>query len=148
MEGKICLIIISLAGLAFELLSPFRAAAVDMSVFDQFADAFGSGLFQGVLINSELNLESNYSSGNLQGINIISGNYNVNAVQVAAVTSDVFLSLSGGENTVQALNIYQGSADGITQIAVIDGSVTMTSSNNNGGIQGINVITESCDSCN
>jgi len=100
------------------------------------------------MINSELSLESNYSSGNLQGINIISGNYNVKAVQVAAVTSDVSLSLSGGENGVQALNIYQGSADGITQIAVIDGLVSMTSSNSNGGIQGINVITESCDSCN
>jgi len=141
MEGKICLLI-SLAGIVLELLSPCKATAADMSVFDQFADAFDSGLFQEVIIGSDLSLESNYSNGNLHGINIISGNYNMKAVQLAAVTGDVSLSLSGGENTVQALNIYQGTADGISQVALIDGSVTMTSSNSNGGIQGINVITE------
>lgn len=140
MEKKICAII-SLAGVMFMLSSPFKATGADMSAFDQFADAFGSGLFQGVMVGSELSLESNYSNGTVQGINVISGDYNVNAMQVVAVTGDVSLSLSGGEDSIQALNIYQGSADGITQIAVIDGSVTMTSSNSNGGIQGINVIT-------
>jgi len=143
MGGKFYLI--SLAGIL--LLNPLRAMGGDISVFDQFADAFGSGLFQGVQINSELSLESVYSTGTVQGINVIYGNYDMKAVQVAEVTSDVTLSLVGGENAVQGVNIYKGSANGITQIAVIDGSVTMISSNNNGGIQGINVIME-CDSCN
>ncbi len=143
MRSKFCLII-SLAGF---FLSPFNATAVDISVFDQFADAFGSGLFQGVLISSELDLESDNGNGSVQGINIISGNYDSMAVQVALVTSDVSLNLSESDNAIQGLNIYQGTANGITQIAVVDGTVTMTSSGNNGGIQGINVIT-TCDSCN
>lgn len=138
-------LIISLAGL---LLSPLKATAIDTSAFDQFADAFGSGLFQGVFISNELDLESDNSNGNVQGINVISGNYDTKAVQVALVTSDVSLSLSQSDDSIQGLNVYQGTAnDGITQIAVVEGTVTMMSSGNNRSIQGINVIT-TCDSCN
>jgi hypothetical protein len=138
-------LIISLAGL---LLSPLKAMAIDTSAFDQFTDAFGAGLFQGVLISNELDLELDNGNGNVQGINVISGNYTTKAVQVAQLTSDVSLSLSGSDNSIQGLNVYQGTAnDGITQIAVVEGAVNMISSGNTGSIQGLNVIT-TCDSCN
>jgi hypothetical protein len=138
MVGKICATV-SLAGL---LLIPFRTAAAELSAFDQFSDAFGTGLFQGVQIGDELNAESGSSTGDIQGVNVIAGDYGMKAVQVAIVTTNVSLSLSRGEDVIQGINIYQGSADAITQIAVIDGSVLMTSDGSKGSIQGINVITD------
>jgi hypothetical protein len=138
MVGKICATV-SLAGL---LLNPFRTVAADLSAFDQFSDAFGTGLFQGVQIGDEFNAVSESSTGDVQGVNVISGDYGMGATQVAIVTANVSLSLSRGEDVIQGINIYQGSADAITQIAVIDGSVLMTSDGSKGSIQGINVITD------
>lgn len=145
MGKKICLTALFLAEV---LLSPLQSAGADLAVFDQFTEAFGAGLFQGVQIGSELNIESEGSSGSIQGVNVITNvSYSGKIAQAALLEQDVLLLMSGGNNVVQGINVYQGNADSVTQIASVAGSVTMSSLNNAGGIQGINVIT-SCDSCN
>ena len=138
MVKKTCLIA-SLAGL---LLYSSAALCADFSVFDQFADAFDAGLFQGAQISSELTLDSYNDSGSTQGVNVIEDAlYNGNVVQVAAVEYDLSLILDDSDNVVQGINVYRGSAASIAQMAVISGAVTMNSLNNTGSIQGINVIT-------
>jgi hypothetical protein len=144
MVKEICLIV-SLAGILF---NPLIAVCADFTVFDQFTDAYDAGLFQGVQVGSELNLESYSDSSSTQGINVITNSsYSGKAVQVASIEYDLSLITSEGDNVVQGVNIFRGSADAISQMAIINGVVTLTSRNTSGGIQGINVIT-SCDSCN
>jgi hypothetical protein len=119
----------------------------DLSVFDQFVDAFNVGLFQGAVLHNEVILESSNDVNSTQGINIIIGySFDGRVVQKAVIEDDVSLTMSDGDGVVQGINIFRGTADEISQIAIIDGTVTMRSQNNNGGIQGINVIT-SCESC-
>lgn len=138
MVKKTCLIA-SLAGL---LLHSSAALCADFSVFDQFADAFDAGLFQGVHVSSELTLDSYNDSGSTQGINVIvNPSYNGNVVQVAAVEYGLSMNLDNGDNVVQGVNVFRGSAESVTQMAVISGPVTVNSFSSVGSIQGINVIT-------
>jgi hypothetical protein len=119
-----------------------------LSVFDQFVDAYNVGLFQGVAIYNEVILESNNDVNSTQGINIIVGpSFDGRVVQKAVIEESVLLSMIDGDGVVQGVNVFRGTADEISQIAIIDGAVTIRSQGNNGGIQGINVIT-SCESCN
>ena len=138
MAGKTCWIA-SLAGI---LLHSSAALCADFSVFDQFADAFDAGLFQGAQISSELTLESYNGGGSSQGVNVIEElSYNGSVVQVAAVEYGLSLILTEGDNVAQGVNVYRGTAQSVAQMAVISGAVTMTSSNSSGSIQGVNVIT-------
>lgn len=145
MVQKICLFI-SFVGI---LLTPLKSAGADFAVFDQFADALNTGMFQGVQIDSEMNLESSSDNGSTQGINVIvTPSYRGNVMQVVLMEQDLLLTLSEGDKVVQGVNVYRGSAaDSVTQMVAISGSVTMSSRNNTGSIQGVNVITD-CDSCN
>jgi hypothetical protein len=129
------------------LLFPLKSMAADLAVFDQFADAFGAGLFQGMQSSSEVRFDSYSDDGNTQGGNVIATYYSGKVVQIALVESSLTLTMSEGNSVIQGVNVYQGNADSITQMTVISGSVAMSSQNNTGGIQGINVITH-CDSCN
>ncbi len=138
MVKKTCWIT-SLAGL---LLHSSVALCADFSVFDQFADAFDTGLFQGAQISNELTLDSYNDSGSTQGVNVIEdAAYNGNVVQVAVMDYGMSLILDSGDSVVQGVNVYRGSAESVMQMAVISGAVTMNSLNNTGSIQGINVIT-------
>ncbi len=138
MARKTCWIT-SLAGL---LLHSSVALCADFSVFDQFADAFDTGLFQGAQISNELTLDSYNDSGSTQGVNVIEdAAYNGNVVQVAVMDYGLSLVLDSGDSVVQGVNVYRGSAESVMQMAVITGAVTMNSLNNTGSIQGINVIT-------
>lgn len=131
-----------IASLAGIVLHSSVALCADFSVFDQFADAFDAGLFQGVQISSELTLDSYNDSGSTQGVNVIEdASYNGSVVQVAAVEYGISLNLENGDNVVQGINVYRGSAESVSQMAVISGAVTMNSLNSTGSIQGINVIT-------
>ncbi|WP_417909320.1 hypothetical protein [Candidatus Electronema sp. PJ] len=144
MVQKICLFI-SFAGI---LLTPLKSANADFAVFDQFADALNTGMFQGVQVSSEMNIESSSDDGSTQGINVIvNPSYRGNVMQVTLMEQDFLLTLSEGDKVVQGVNVYRGSADSVTQMVAISGSVTMSSRNNTDSIQGINVITD-CDSCN
>lgn len=145
MRNKICLKMIFLAEV---LLNPWQAAGADVTAFDQFTAAFDAGLFQGAQVSSELSLESEGSSGSTQGVNVIAhAAYSGKVAQVALLEQNVSLFLSGGTNVVQGINVYRGSADSVTQLASVAGTVFMSTPNASGSIQGINVIT-GCDSCN
>jgi hypothetical protein len=144
MVKKICLI----ASLTVLLCNPIGSSGADFTVLDQFTEAFDSGLFQGIQAGSELSLESYGDSSGTQGLNVIATpSYSGKAVQVAVLEQNLLLTLSEGDNVVQGVNVYRGSADSILQMTLVSGSVTMNSRSNIGSIQGINVIT-SCDSCN
>lgn len=144
MVQKICLFI-SFVGI---LLTPLKSASADFVVFEQFADALNTGMFQGVQVGSAMNLESSSDNGSTQGINVIvNPSYRGNVMQVALMEQDLLLTLSEGDKVVQGVNVYRGSADSVTQMVAISGSVTMSSHDNTDSIQGINVITD-CDSCN
>ncbi|MCW5198264.1 hypothetical protein VU07_01015 [Desulfobulbus sp. F4] len=133
------------ASLAWMLFIPREGFSADITVFDQFSDAFGAGLFQGIQVGGIVQLESYSDSNSTQAVNVISySGYSGSAVQIALSDYDVTLTMGDGDNNVQAVNAYKGSADFIKQIAVINGAVTMISRSNVGSIQGINVI---CDSC-
>lgn len=137
MVKKTCLITL-LAG----LLHSSAALCADFSVFDQFADAFDAGLFQGAYVSSELTLDSYNDSGSTQGINVIvNPSYNGNVVQVAAAEYGLSLNMDNGDNVVQGINVFRGIAESVTQMAVISGPVTVNSFSSVGSIQGINVIT-------
>ena len=137
---------IFLAGIFF---NPSRVISGTPDIFDQFTDALNIGLFQGVLISSELILESDGDTGTIQGVNIISGYYfDGEIIQKAIIEEDLSLVMTNGNDVTQGVNIYRGGAvDEIAQVAIIEGSVIMRSRNSNNGIQGINIITE-CVSCN
>lgn len=138
MVKKTCLITL----LAKLLLHSSAALCADFSVFDQFADALDAGLFQGAHVSSELTLDSYNDSGSTQGVNVIvNPSYNGNVVQIAAVEYGLSLNLDNGDNVVQGVNVFRGSAESVTQMAVINGPVTVNSFSSVGSIQGINVIT-------
>ncbi|WP_417915433.1 hypothetical protein [Candidatus Electronema sp. JM] len=145
MRNKICLKIIFLAEV---FLSPWQASGADVTAFDQFTAAFDAGLFQGTQISSELSLESEGSSGSTQGVNVIAYTaYSGKAAQVALLEQGVTLFLSGGNNVVQGINVYRGSAESVTQLTAASGAVRLSAPSTSGSIQGVNVITD-CDSCN
>lgn len=144
MVRKICMA----ASLAGMLLLPLQGKGADITVFDQFADAANAGMFQGVFVANELALDSYSDDDSVQGLNVISGlSFSGKIVQAADVEGGLSLMMTEGINVVQGVNVFRGSADEIQQIAVINGTLTMTSRDNQGGIQGINVIT-SCNTCN
>ena len=145
MRNKICLKTIFLAGV---FLNPWQAAGADLAAFDQFTAAFSAGLFQGTQISSELSLESEGSSSSTQGVNVIAYTaYSGKAAQVALLEQGVTLFLSGGNNVVQGINVYRGSAESVTQLTAASGAVRLSAPSTSGSIQGVNVIT-GCDSCN
>ena len=112
-------------------------------VFDQFADAVESGIFQGLYLSDTLTMESVGDDQGTQGVNVVHGyTSGGKVVQHAFIEEDVSLVLSSGKDSVQGINVYRGgAAEQIKQIAIIDGTVRMSSRGHKDGVQGINVIT-------
>ena len=135
--------IILLAASTVLYSSPAWGLSIDKGVFDQFTDAFDVGLFQGVLVDSELSIESVGDTGGTQGVNVIVDyHYDGEVIQKTIVSDDLLLTLSNGDDVVQGVNVYRGgSADAISQTAIIEGELRMQSIYNDDSVQGINVIT-------
>lgn len=112
-------------------------------VFDQFADAVESGVFQGLYLSDKLTMESVGDDRGTQGVNVVHGyTFGGKIVQQAVIEEDVSLVLSYGKDSVQGINVYRGgAAEQIKQVAIVDGTVKMSSRGHEDGIQGINVVT-------
>jgi hypothetical protein len=131
----------------FVVLLPVSAWSADSAVFDQFTDAFNAGLFQGGSISSDLTVESEADVNTAQGVNIISSyNFSGKVLQEALIEGNLAMSLLNGDQVVQGVNIYRGTAEEIYQVTVINGAAVIRSQGSKDGLQGINVITN-CDSC-
>ena len=129
--------------LAAAFLIPSAVLSETYDEFDQFTDALTVGIFQGIHIYNDLEMISENDGGTTQGLNVI---YNYapadSVVQKAVIDENLSLTMSGGDNVVQGVNVYRGEdAEEIAQMAFISGTLTMHSAGNNGGIQGINIIT-------
>lgn len=132
------------AGLALLLACPPMTQGQDMHRdFDQFSDAINSGIFQGLYLSGKLTFESTDDDRVTQGVNVIHGYTSGGEImQEAIFDDDLTLKLSRGDDVVQAINVYRGgSAEKIEQVAVVNGTVRMSSQNQGNSIQGINVIT-------
>lgn len=132
------------AGLALLLAYPSIVRGQGLhKVFDQFSDAISSGVFQGLYLSGKLTLESTDDVGVTQGVNVINGyTSDGKIIQEAIFDDDLTLELSQGDKVVQGINVYRGgSAEKIEQVAVVNGTVRMSSRNQGDSIQGINVIT-------
>jgi hypothetical protein len=127
-------------------LSPSASLAVD-APFNPF-EGIVEGIAQSMISESSLAIESNYDgaatgNGNRMAGNVIIGSSVAEQKQAAAINSDVTLTINGGQETSQGINLIDQDGEVavlMMQGAAIAGPVNMTSSNSEGGNQGINVV--------
>jgi hypothetical protein len=131
------------AGLLLLLAGPRPAWCQGMhGVLDQFADAVESGIFQGLYLSDKLTIESAGDDGVTQGANVVYGyTSDGRVVQEAILDEDVSMKLSGGDGVYQGINVFRGgAAEKVEQLAIVNGTVRMSSRDQEGGVQAINII--------